>query len=502
MRYRRVLLFRPNPIIHTMDLLPVGLGILAEQLETAGVDYEVFDLALEGNTEQHLIERLEAFQPDLIGASLGSYGYNESYGLLQRIKQHAPDAHIVAGGPHVSMFLQRVLEECPAIDFGCVKEGEETLMELVEGKPVEEIKGLIRRQNGDVIYNGDRSPLLKLERFGFPKYRKFEVERYWDLIPIYASRGCPYKCIFCAVKDVMSARFRARPVESVIEELEYWRSRGFRRFSFSDDNFTFQPQRIFELCRLIQERGLDDMEYRIFDTRADSTSRELLVELKKSGFRFLQVGVESGVDRVLKIIRKGETVSDIERFLKDATELGFDVGLSFIIGTPYETVEEVEESFRFALKYPVRSAWFFNIIPTPNTEMLDLVTKHGVLLRDPEDYVDEKLAVHMDEPLFFTPEIPLEERKRLLRKSLKVSHMVKQNYWYHRLKLNRFGVFGKLLIKALTNRPMYNVAVRMTWVKSLVERMLPERPVHAVGALGAARVRSRRRQNMPAKKAC
>lgn len=470
MRFNRILLFRTDPAVRLgVNLLPLGLGILSEILREMGVEHEIVDMAL-GHKESYLMQRIEAFRPDLVGCSMISYRYKTAYRTLDHIKQAQPKVKIVIGGPHVSMFHRTILHDCRAADYAIIVEGEESFPELVRGEPLRDIRGMYHRAGDEIVFGGERPLLMNLDPFPFPRYENFDVDRYTDIIPVYSSRGCPYPCTFCGIKDVIGKPFRARSNELVIEEMKYWYRRGYRRISFSDDNFTMKPERVFELCKLIKKSDMKDLNLQVWDTRADSTSRELLVAMKDVGFTTLLVGVESANNRVLEIIRKKETIEDIERMVRDAIDLDLDVRLSFLVGSPRETVEDVERSFEFALKHPIKGATFFNIVPTPNTKMLDDLERHGYLRFRPEQYLNERINTQKV-PLFATPEISIRERKRLLRKGRATERKVVINYWLHKLNLQRYGFAGRLLLAFLLN-PLFDAL--------LYSRKTPKRAIKAL----------------------
>lgn len=471
MRYNKIFLFRPDhQIKFAVTLLPTGLGILAEQIERINADYDVFDMALSYKTPD-LLDKIATFKPDLIGGSLICFLYRESYSIITEIKNNFPDVKIVVGGPHVSMFREKVLSECKAIDFATVKEGEESFVELIQGKPLDEIKGIYYRKADDIVFTGDRPPIKDLDPFSYPKYQKFELGKYSKIAPIYSSRGCPFRCTFCAIKDVIGSPFRALSNDILLDQVRYWYEKGYRKIAFSDDNFTFRPKRIFEFCELIKKNNLTGIDFAVWDTRADSTSRELLVAMKEVGFHTLLVGVESANNRILKILKKGETIEEIDRMVKDACELGFDVQLSFLIGSPYETIEEVENSFQFSLKYPIKGASFFNIVPTPNTEMLAFLESNNYLKGKPEDYLADTIN-SQNLPLIDTPEISLEERRRLLKKSEVIAHKIIKNYWLHRLNPKRFRFASKIMIDVFMNRFFYNSIINNDVLKRFLKTVL------------------------------
>jgi anaerobic magnesium-protoporphyrin IX monomethyl ester cyclase len=133
--------------------------------------------------------------------------------------------------------------------------------------------------------------------------------------------------------------------------------------------------------------------------------------MKEIGFYHLAFGVEGGNDEVLRNIKKGEKISTIKNAIKTACDLDYDVGLFFIIGSPYETREDLEDSVKLAKDFPICEASFYNLIPFPRTELYDWVTKNDYFVESPDVYLDS--ASHWkNKPVFATPEFTYEERKK------------------------------------------------------------------------------------------
>ena len=146
MRYNRVLLVNPDiPDSYLGSVRPPpGLGYIAEVLQQHSVEHDVLDMTL-GYDFKELINKVDIFQPDLIGFSLFTYKHKNAYELMSGIKDLRPNLDIVAGGPHVSTLRTEVLKQSQAVDFGVAMEGEETLLELCRGLEPASIKGLIYR---------------------------------------------------------------------------------------------------------------------------------------------------------------------------------------------------------------------------------------------------------------------------------------------------------------------------------------------------------------------
>jgi anaerobic magnesium-protoporphyrin IX monomethyl ester cyclase len=413
MSHRKVLLVHPPSAAEWRGLVPhLGQAYLAQTLQENGIEYAVLDMNL-GYKTKHLLREIREFQPDLLGISLISMEYKRYYRIMEEVKKSYPRLKIVAGGPHVTILKEKVLEECPAIDYGVTFEGEGTLLDLArDDVPEKDIRGLIFRAGGPVNYNGDREFNLDLDTIPWPRYEKFEMGRYVPEITIYSSRGCPHQCIFCPNK-LISPFFRPRSPTHVADEMEYWYKKGYRQFNFDDDNFNLLRERIFRICDEIEKRGLKGLTLRCSNgIRADRVDRKMLARMRQIGFKYIAFGADAGNNRMLEIIRKGEKIEDIEQAMKDATELGYETKLLFVVGTPYETREDVEDKVRLTRKFPVQEVHFYNLIPYPGTELFDWVTKNQYFLIQPEEYLNTCSSLTKT-PVFETPELPQKVRLEL-----------------------------------------------------------------------------------------
>lgn len=371
-----------------------------------------------------------------------------------------------AGGHHVTILKEKVLQECQGIDFGVVSDGEQTILELCKNDlPYDDIKGLIFRKGRDALFTGERPPVKNLDEIAFPRYDNFNMKDYSRQIPVHSSRGCVYQCTFCPNK-LIAREYRARSEKSFVDEIEYWYEKGIRQFAIDDDNFALKKTRVYAICDEIEKRGLKDLFIRCSNgLRADSVDRQLLARMKEIGVREVGFGVDGGNNKMLKYLKKGETIETIERAIKDACELGFDVRLYFLIGSPGETAADIEDSIRLAKKYPVSLINVNNPIPYPGTEMFDYIKEHNLFLIPPEDYLN---SVSEDRlvPVFQTRELPKEERIRVLKQCDRVRKQILKNAAYrmykHRPIVGRLvkycfnaTLFEKLFFNNLTIRRLF-----------------------------------------------
>jgi len=446
MRYQRIFLIKPayDKSYYGAFHPPVGLGYIAESLDYNGIQYDVMDMGFRYKTKD-LLKKMRIFRPDLLGISMMSFLYLDTHRLIGRIKETFPHLHVVIGGPHGSCYREKALELCDNIDYAITYEGEEALVELCQGKSLNEIAGLVYRpEPGRIDYTADRRFIRDLDSLPFPKYRKFELKKYiFRDIDIASSRGCPPRCIFCSVKAVAGRQLRMRSATHVVDEIQYWYDRGYRKFNFVDDNFTFNYPRVHAICDKVEQRGLSGMKITNANgIRADRADRQLLERMRQIGFYYIGFGVECGNDRILKNIKKGESMAQIKQAVRDACDLGYDVVLNFLIGSPGETWADVMDSISIAREFPVMDVRFNNITPTPRSELFDWLKENDYFLRSPEQYLNDVTSWSYD-PVYFTPTMSAIEKKKALRFTRKVRREVLRDAFVR--KMRRVAPLAKII---------------------------------------------------------
>lgn len=469
MKFNRVLLVSPPSSSYLGAARPPqNLGYLAQALLENGIDYDILDMRL-GYTSRNLERKIREYQPDLIGVTMVSLEYKHTYNLITAMKNLFPDIAYVVGGPHVTVTLEQVLEECPAIDYGVVHEGEGPLVALcLSSAPVEEQLGLIHRDNGKIIFNG-HFPLSKnLDDISWPRYEKFEMKKYIAEMPFNSSRGCPHKCVFCPNK-MITKKFRWRSPESVMEEVEYWYAKGYRIFNYDDDNFGYFPDRVYKICDEIEKRNITGAEFRCSNgLRADKVDRPLLKRMREVGFNYIAFGVDGGNNKMLKLNKKGETIEQIEEAIKIACELDFDLKIFVITGMPGETMEDIEDSLRLVQKYPIKRVLLNNPVPYPGTELYEIVMNNGWFITQPEEYLNY-ITEDESEPVFETPELSYQDRVEVLKRCRRIEKDVTRKA-IHRM-YRKYGLFGKLAGYLFASDYVQRMFFKNMLFRRLVERI-------------------------------
>lgn len=474
MSYKRVLLLFPDYKGGHFGALkpPAGLGYIAEALKTNNIEYDVVDM-LAGASPASLDKKISDFRPDLIGISIMSFMYKRSYEIIRNTKQSYPSIDIIAGGAHMSTFREKVLHGCPELDYGAVLEGEQTILELCRGEESSSIKGLIYRNGSEVVFTGERAFSEDLDAMPFPRYDKFPLDEYvTEEVGIVSSRGCPHGCIYCPVKAAIGRKWRKRSAKSIIDEIKYWYGRGYRQMTLLDDNFTFHRQRVVNICETIKSGSFQGLELNCNNgVRADKVDYDLLKLMKEAGFAYLAFGVEGGNDKILKNINKGIKMATIEEAIRNALDLGYKVTLFFIVGSPGETMEDIQDSIELALRYPVFDARFYNLIPFPQSRLYEWVKENDYFLVSSEDYLNNCSQWDFS-PVFETPDLKKTEREKALRMVRDVRKKVRFNSMKSSLapKLGPVaGLVAKIYVNDWTqDKLMKSSTVRRTLKKAFM----------------------------------
>lgn len=445
---------------------PIGLGYTSEYLTANNIENDVMDMRL-GYGLEELKRKIKEFKPDLIGFAVLTYRHDVPYSLISSIK--SKDYDIIVGGPHASTIRKQILEETEA-DYAQTYEAEQILIDLCNGIPLAEIRGLIYKKGNEIIENKD-APFLDLNKLPFPKYRKFELSKYVrPQINIASSRGCPYSCTFCTIATTVGKPVRVRTPESILEEIKYWYTQGYKTFDIIDDHFLYDKERVAKICDEIVAAGIKDL-YLICGNgiRADKIDGEILKKMTAAGFKQFSIGVDAGNDKMLKLVKKGENMATIENAIKLSCEAGINVSLFFVVGIPGETPADVHDSMNLALKYPVNNANFYNVTPIPGTELYEEVKRRNLFVVKHPDYLND--LAYFDTPIFETPEFPLEERRKILNQTKKVEKEILRRTYVRKLKA-KFGILSNLTSYVVFSKPVYSALTKANKDSMFLKKML------------------------------
>lgn len=377
---------------------PMGLVYLGTVLEKAGYEVMVVD-SFPGFNEIN-IEKVCAFNPDLIGISVLTTGHQIASKYTKILKDRLRGTLLCWGGVHPTSIPFDILASEKAVDFVVVGEGEETILEVCNtlasstgSRGLSDIKGVIFRDNGEIIDNGKREFVEDLDNLPIPDRGLLRTPRYsWYMSPpgiirgqflegittIYTSRGCPYNCIFCCSHETAGRKLRQRSVENVLEEIRYlWKDYRIKGLYFNDDTFGLDKDWTDEFCAALRQE-----KYKLVwgcQTRAHLVDKKFLAALKSAGCVQVDIGCESGSNKVLRNLQKGITVEQILNAFQCAKEVGIDTYATFILGSPGETLGDVKKTEKVAKMINSRVN-FLLMVPYPGSKMFEMAKENGWLI--------------------------------------------------------------------------------------------------------------------------
>jgi len=394
---------------------PFYLAYATAMLEQEGIDCKLLDGIAEDISDEEFYARISDFQPDIIVTEVSTSSIDRDLEVGKELADRFPNSKKVFVGPHINMYEPAFLVKYNFVDFCIQGEYEQVLRNLVisirDGKDYSGILGLVFRSPiDDKPIANPRAPLISdLDILPFPNRKQLPMHKYHDCpggipepsLQIWASRGCPYQCIFCAWPQIMygSNKYRTRSPKLVVDEIELCvKEYGIKSIYFDDDTFNIGKKRILELCDEMKKRGLN-LPWAVM-ARADTADEEMLIAMKSAGLIAIKYGVESGNQDIVNACKKNLELKKVEQVVKITKKLGINMHLTFTFGLPGETWDTVKETIRFAKKLNPDTVQFSITTPFPGSSYFEELDKKGWLIsKNYTEYDGYNIAVIRTEHL-------------------------------------------------------------------------------------------------------
>ena len=399
---------------------PIGPTLVAASLRDAGHSVAFVDADAEDLSVEETVERILNSEPDAVGISCNYITkHNPTIQLARRIKQRS-NPFVFVGGNHASAYAPTLLEaEGFAIDMVLKGEGEvgaPILMRALSGKDsLENVPGACVLKQRKAIELSPPRHLQDLDALPLPAYDLLPMENY-SRYAVVTSRGCPYRCSFCASTCIAGTKVRLRSVASVIQEIETLRRNYGERFIWiSDDTFTAVPKHVRNLVSAMADL-VPKLQWSCMTSIA-AFLEDLLVAMKNAGCEYISIGVESTHPAHKRFIGKPISDESVVSAVAKIHRAGMRVYGFFIIGFPGENRETLEARYRL-----IEQAGFDGIaanllIPLPGTALWqELVTNK---LLDPcELDMDHLFARMTNEEVSYKTAVLLEKWTELTASEL------------------------------------------------------------------------------------
>jgi anaerobic magnesium-protoporphyrin IX monomethyl ester cyclase len=375
----RILLINPpfSGLYHKLGFIlpPLGLAYLASSLRAEGHSISIVDLNVEDVS-------LDLTPFDLVGITADTPRYSQALVWARYAKESG--ARVVLGGPHVTFLEEEPLRRGWS-DVVVRGEGEAIFPRVVEsleaGRDLSALPGITYLEDGQIRRTGDPELPADLDSLPFPArdllpmplYRRLELAGR-PITSLITSRGCPFRCTFCASSRFSGTKWRTRSIASIIEEMGEIISRyGFTALAFLDDNFTLDPNRVIAICEQILSQHWDLKWWCFSRPDAILRNKEMVEAMAAAGARYVFMGIESTHQRVLDSYGKRADAQAAEAAVRLLRKHGIDTTASYVLGEVEETEEMIHATIRQAVQLGTGSAQFSLLTPYPGTDLYQQV---------------------------------------------------------------------------------------------------------------------------------
>lgn len=435
------------------SILPIG-----GMLDKNGYKVEIFDARLEDYRNLNLNNTMWVGITTMTGRTI-----KQGVEISKYVKEKDKDIPVVWGGVHATLLPEQTVAH-PNVDIVVRGEGDITALELTKaletGDSLSNVRGITYKNDGDIISTPNR-PFMNLDDAADLPYHllKNEYKRQYSIDTTFFypdSRGCPHRCRYCYNTIYCNSIWRSKSVDKIISELK-WIAENYHpeNILFLVDNFFVNKKRVEEILKRKIEEGLDfewwgDCRANYFDKFDD----DFLGLLKKSGCKGLNIGAESGSQRVLDFIKKDITINQILNTVEKMKKFELDTMLFFVIGFPTETLDETYQTLDLIdriNKINKKAESFISVYtPYPGTSLYDLVVeKYGYKLPQTLEAWGGWLFSSEKNITWFTPEY---------------SHFLQSIAQISRFRIIKFGHPSNLkdFAKQILKLP-FSIAAKLRW---------------------------------------
>ena len=372
---------------------PINLAYIAAYLKKNGWKVELWDYEVEEFEPASFQKRLELACPRVVGITGMTPTINNAHQVASQIKKYNPNIKIIIGGPHSSALPEKTLSEFINFDVVVIGEGEATCNEIcqrVSSKTsLEGIKGIAYRNNGKIKIEEKRAYLEDVDSLPYPDRGLFNRQLYsgapsvglnfdyQNKTEIFTSRGCAFRCIFCAIGNTIGFKTRLRSTENILGEIKQCiQQYGYKHIGFEDTNFTSDPLRLYQLCQSLKELKVTWN----CQTRVDLVNKDVVKMMAESGCKKIAYGVESGSPRILGLIQKKITLAQIKDAFRWTKESGIITCGFFMLGShPSETKMDVRMTERLINQIRPDVFQLTIAVPYPGSALYEIMKEKNYL---------------------------------------------------------------------------------------------------------------------------
>lgn len=410
--------------LKTQEQIHFGISYISSLLKKHGHKTKLFVANRE--TSKRQIERyLNDFRPNMVCFTAIATEYQFIVDLASHIKKGYPDIFLLIGGVHVSLNPDATMLDI--FDAICIGEGEYPTLELVEHlQKSESLTGIANLwvKNGSKIIKKKARPFLQqIDYLPFPDR---EMWQEWiggfSSHSILLGRGCPYNCTYCcnhALRKLSKGQYiRLRSADNILDEIRELtiRFQGVENIYMEVETITIKIDWAIELCSKLKifnsarERPLSfSVNFRVNPYRPNNRLGELFAALKDSNFHFIDIGLESGNEKIRReVLKRNYSNDDFIKTVELAREYGLRVSFYNLIGIPGETLDDFKETVNLNRKLLPDWHALSIFYPYPGTDLHRLCKEKGLLKEAFHDTEMERCKATLDLPGFSKKQIQKE----------------------------------------------------------------------------------------------
>ncbi len=344
-------------------------------------DARIIDAIAENLSYKDFYKQIKNIKPQIMFIETSTPSLEHDLKIIKEIKSFSK-TKIVLGGMH--SFDKKFLEKNKQIDSVIIGEYEFALLKLV--KKFQKEKKIIPFVKEKLHENLDDFPWSYNNKLPMKKYHDCPGGIPEPSVQMWASRGCPFNCSFCAWPQLMYEphKYRTRSVKDIVDEIEFLKNKGFKSFYFDDDTFNVGKKRMLEICSEIKKRNIN-LPWAIM-ARADLMDEEILLAMKDAGLHALKYGVESSSQKLLDACNKQLDIKKAKENILLTKELDIKVHLTFTFGLPGETKRTIQNTVNFALEMNPESVQFSITTPFPGTKYYNELKSKNLLIENTNDF--------------------------------------------------------------------------------------------------------------------
>ncbi|MBN2474333.1 MAG: B12-binding domain-containing radical SAM protein [Pirellulales bacterium] len=422
---------------------------------------------------RELESTIRSHRPAVLGISSMSQTFASACNVARLAKNVDRGIQVIVGGPHPTTVAHEVLAN-KDIDFFVKGEGERAIVQflqtLEESGDLSQVAGLGFRGPGGVVENPPQDYIQDLDRLCFPHrvlphtlkdFAKYPLDAFAN---VFVTRGCPFRCSFCGSHNIWGNTVRFRSPENIVEELRSLQQMGVNHVRFEDDTFGVTRRSLRDICVAIRD-GCPGLSWGC-EIHAGLIDEETLAWMKAAGCIWISLGIESGSNEILRLIRKQITIEQALEACVLVKRSGFGLSTFFMIGFPQDTGQTIRDTVAAMEASKSDNIVLSIFTPYPGTETYDLCREMGSISGD------------------FDP--------------AQYNHLSPANNFCSAIPNDRFSVIAGNLVRQVERYNAKRRSLKVRLRRSLNWRALRRLPHRVLGNLGVVLPTCERKSDAPA----